>query len=42
MIDEDEYEFFWKLKGLKLCYRSDYEELFNIKFEVIYCEKFVS
>ncbi|XP_071943121.1 kinesin-like protein KIF9 isoform X2 [Antedon mediterranea] len=41
VISEDEFQLIKKLKELKASYRSDYEELRNIKSEVQYCQKLV-
>lgn len=41
IIDEDEYLLIIKLKELKACYHSDYEEIRNLKAEVQYCQHLV-
>jgi len=41
VIDEEEFELISQLKSLKQTYRSDYNELRNVKSEVEYCEKLV-
>ncbi|XP_043921963.1 kinesin-like protein KIF9 [Protopterus annectens] len=41
VIDEDEYLLIIKLKELKACYHSDYEEIRNLKAEVQYCQHLV-
>ncbi|XP_033101480.1 kinesin-like protein KIF9 [Anneissia japonica] len=41
VISEEEFQLIKKLKELKSSYRSDYEELRNIKSEVQYCQKLV-
>lgn len=41
VIDEEEFDLIMKLKELKACYRSNYDELRNTKAEDQYCQRLV-